>query len=279
MTAQHEPRRRRRIVVALGGSPAEDLLEAMAELAGAMEAELAGLFVEDINLLRLAELSFARAFSEEGPAERRIETGTIERALRAQARAAERALAAAAARADVPWSFRVARGLMEATLIEAIREADLLALGAARHALIGRGELRIVAQETTQLWQRRMGVEAQPAGAGPVAVVFNRSSAAPRVLEAAARLARRQRRPLLVFLVAGTEANAAKLKARAERLLEGHRDVRYRTLIAPGIQGLIEAARAAGPCGLVLDAGKEMLERSTLQALQESLTCTVLLVP
>lgn len=279
MTVKRRPPRRRRIVVALGGRGAtEDLLEVMAELAQSMEAELAGLFVEDINLLRLAGLPFARAFSHHEAAERPIEAAAMERELRAQARAAERALAAVAARTGVPWSFHVARGLIEAALIEAAREADLLALASAHRALLGREELRLVAQETTHVWERRIGVRRTPAEAGPVAVVFGRSSTAPRVLEAAARLARRDGRPLLVFLVATSEENAAKLKTGAEKLLEGQPGVRYRKLIAPGIGGLIEAIRIARPCGLVLDAGKEMLEPSAIQALQESLTCPVLLV-
>jgi len=280
MTAAQPPtRERRRLVVALGGGRlAEDMLEAMGELAAAMEAELAGLFVEDINLLRLAGLPFARAFSQERPGEQRLETGALEEALRAQARAAERALAAVAARAGVPYSFRVTRGLLESALLEAAQEADLLALGAVRRALLSAQEVRIVGRETTEIWQRRAVRLAPHPAIGPVAVVFTRTSAGPRVLEAAAGLARRNGRPLLVFLVASSEENAAKLKARAVQSIPSEQPVRFRTLIAPDLPALIQAVRAAEPCGLVLDAGRELLSRETIQALQEALTCQMLLV-
>ena len=280
MTAAQPPaRERRRLVVALGGGRlAEDMLEAMGELAAAMEAELAGLFVEDINLLRLAGLPFARVFSHEWAGERRFETGALEEELRAQARAAERALAAVAARAGVPYSFRVTRGLLESALLEAAQEADLLALGAVRRVLLSTQEVRIVGRETTEIWQRRAGRPSPHPEIGPVAVVFNRTSAAPRVLEAAAGLARRNGRPLLVFLVASSEENAAKLKARAVQSIPSEQPVQFRTLIAPGLPALIQAVRAAEPCGLVLDAGRELLSRETIQALQEALTCQMLLV-
>ena len=50
-----------RILVALDASPqSEAALRAAAELAALLEAELEGLFVEDINLLHLCGLPFGR---------------------------------------------------------------------------------------------------------------------------------------------------------------------------------------------------------------------------
>ena len=51
----------RRIVVGLDAGPRDRAaLEAAAQLAARMQAELVGLFVEDIDLLHLAGLPFAR---------------------------------------------------------------------------------------------------------------------------------------------------------------------------------------------------------------------------
>ena len=53
----------RRILVALDASPHSlAALEAAAELAASLRAELIGLFVEDANLLRVAGFPFAREF-------------------------------------------------------------------------------------------------------------------------------------------------------------------------------------------------------------------------
>ncbi|MGB7837261.1 MAG: universal stress protein, partial [Terrimicrobiaceae bacterium] len=54
----------RRILVALDASAhSRAALEAACELALGLDAELSGLFVEDINLLRLAQLPFASEIS------------------------------------------------------------------------------------------------------------------------------------------------------------------------------------------------------------------------
>jgi len=70
-------------------------LEAAAGLASGLGAELAGLFVEDINLMRMAELPFARELGLSSAAVRRVEAIELERTLRLQAERVRTALAAA----------------------------------------------------------------------------------------------------------------------------------------------------------------------------------------
>jgi len=111
-----------RIVVALdAGTPARDLDAAVA-LAGRTGAELLGLFVEDIELIRFAALPFAREIGAASAARRELDVASVERALRALANEAERLLAGAAGRSSVPWSFRVARGMLVDVLLAAAAE-------------------------------------------------------------------------------------------------------------------------------------------------------------
>ena len=74
--------------------------------------ELAGLFVEDANLLRVAALPFTREVGAISGVARPIELPDIERVLRVQAEAAKRMLVELAGELSVPWSFRIERGNM-----------------------------------------------------------------------------------------------------------------------------------------------------------------------
>jgi nucleotide-binding universal stress UspA family protein len=97
----------RRILVALDASrQSVAALQVAADLASHLEAELVGLFVEDINLLRLAELPFAREVGSYSATRRRLNTRQVERQLKVQAERARRALEAYADRASVRWSLR-----------------------------------------------------------------------------------------------------------------------------------------------------------------------------
>ena len=83
---QNEELAIRRILVALDGSyHSLAALEAAAELAASLEAELHGLFVEDVNLLRVAGSPVAREVCYPFSRTTRPNQRTMERQLRAQA--------------------------------------------------------------------------------------------------------------------------------------------------------------------------------------------------
>jgi hypothetical protein len=128
---------RRRLVVALEAGIADPELEAAVALASSLDAELLGLFVEDLDLLRFAALPFAHEIGFGSAARRRLDPASLERDLRAHAAEAERRLAGAAARERVPSAFRVARGVAHAELLAAAAESasDVLRL-----LLLGDGE-------------------------------------------------------------------------------------------------------------------------------------------
>ncbi|OGI43433.1 MAG: hypothetical protein A2150_00315, partial [Candidatus Muproteobacteria bacterium RBG_16_64_11] len=129
----------RRILVALDAStPSLAALDAAAAVAAKWEAELLGLFVEDINLLQLAALPFTREVGFPSAIQRPIEPQDIERRLRAQARLSKQALARVAGRFNLRWSFRTERGQIVTQLLEVAREADLIVLGLRGRKVAGR---------------------------------------------------------------------------------------------------------------------------------------------
>lgn len=106
-----------------GGAP-----EAIAELAQEMQAELLGLFIEDVELLRFAALPFAREVGFPSAARREMDLAGLERQLRAQAAGLRQALATALEPTAVSWSFRVARTSPASAVEAALAEGHAPAL-------------------------------------------------------------------------------------------------------------------------------------------------------
>ena len=111
---------------------------AIARLARDLQAELLGLFLQDEALLRFAALPFAAEVGFASAATRALDPATLERALRSQAAALERALAAVLDPASLAWSFRVARAspadAVQAALAEGYAPALLIPPRAALRA-------------------------------------------------------------------------------------------------------------------------------------------------
>ena len=117
-----------RIVVGLDTSLiARDALSLAARLAASVDARLKGVFVEDENLLSLADLPFAREISFSGEV-RALDPERMLRAMKAQAESARRTLARIAAEAHVDWSFDVRRGRPLASLAASASAEDTLVI-------------------------------------------------------------------------------------------------------------------------------------------------------
>lgn len=135
MTEQHEQNEHKRILVALDPAvPSGSALEVMVSLGKGIRAELLGLFVEDINMLRVASLPVVREVSVVSGATRPMETARVERQLRARAREVRRRFEQAARQLRMRHSFKVARGEVVAEVRRAAEEADLVILSRAHRS-------------------------------------------------------------------------------------------------------------------------------------------------
>jgi nucleotide-binding universal stress UspA family protein len=271
----------RRIVVGLDASPHSlAALEAAADLAARMQAELVGMFVEDINLLRLAELPFAREVGMFSGTRRRLDSGQVERQLRVQAERARRALEGYAEPLHVRWTFQVTRGGVASELLSAACEADLVILGRTSQRLSGRRQLgstaRGVAAEAVcpalvVSHGRRLRL--------PVLVVMDGSPQAWKAMAVAVWLVREEDRHLAVFVLGQSLEAARVLKGEvAEWLRERKVVARYRVLVRPSLSRLTETIEREGCGTLVLPAQSPLLESATILSLLEQLELAVLLV-
>jgi nucleotide-binding universal stress UspA family protein len=270
------PRVGRRVLVALDASRASlDALSAAAALAARLGAELEGLFVEDVNLLRVAGLPFASQLSSLSGAPRPLERRALELELRALAEAARTALAQAAQRLDVEWSFRVARGQVSVELFEAAGNADVLVLGRTGRR-VGRRPGGTARAAASRAPTSVLLVGPGPGLGQPILVAYDGSPAADRVLDLAARLDGGAG-GLTVLMTAASPAEAEKLAERARRRLAREGESAPRCVMVARRQDLVRAVQASGAL-LVLGAAAAALGEAGLELLLEEIESPLLVV-
>ncbi|MCP5370234.1 MAG: hypothetical protein H6907_00750 [Hyphomicrobiales bacterium] len=125
--------RYRRVVLALDSSgDGAEALDLIAALAARLGADISGLFVEDIDLLRLAALPGTRVVSTLSRGAGQISPATIERSLRGRMALVRRAMEEAARRRRVSSSFEVRQGRVVTEAVGAAGESDLVVINLAR---------------------------------------------------------------------------------------------------------------------------------------------------
>ena len=206
-TTQRAALRFRRVLVALDSSAASDAtLEVAAGLAAATASELAGLFVEDQDLLRLAELPFAREIQLTKALTRALEPALVLQDLRAQAAVAREAMARQAALHRVSWSFQVTQGRSEDAIFLAAAAGDIIAVARgfgplARFGRVSRELRALAARAPGPLLLAGDGGGGRP---GTVLLPYDASPAAEGMLAIASDLAQVRREPLEIMLLGET---------------------------------------------------------------------------
>jgi nucleotide-binding universal stress UspA family protein len=180
------------IAVAIDCSPhSKASLEAAAEMAARLKAELIGIFVEDINLLHMAGLPFAEEIRMYSSDTVKLDTGQLERLLRQQAKKAREMLQHTAQALTLRHTFRVLRGMVSEQVMSAAPEADMLVLGRSGRSPSCRKGLGSTAR--TALYEGKMSVMLMRPGVtaaeGPLLVLYDGSPASKRALTTALEIA------------------------------------------------------------------------------------------
>ncbi|MBI3177306.1 MAG: universal stress protein [Chloroflexi bacterium] len=274
-----KPERIRRILVALDASPHSlAALQAAAELAAELGTELVGVFVEDVNLVRLAALPVTREIGHTSARIRGLDEATMTRQLRGLAQRAERALAGEAGRLQVRWSFRVSRGTIGAELWGAASEADLVVMGRTGWSAQRRAGSSVEAVLASGM--RRTLVIGTGAGLQPtLLVVHDGSEMGDRALTTATLLAKSKGGYLTVAISRPDPEQAQRLQRQvAEQLRPQGLEVRYRWLHRSDSRALAELVASEQRCVLVLPAEAPQLHDLPLPEILENLNCPVLIV-
>jgi hypothetical protein len=248
-----------RVTVMLGNSLTDrDTLAALELLGPDPAAEVLGLFIEDSELLSLADIPVVREYCRLTQAGRRLQADELERQFRSQARRAERALAEMVNPRGCPWSFRALRGDPVDLLRQTLAGVDLMLLGA-----------------TAGL--PPVTVRRPAAAKRPVMAVFNRPEPATRALRVALRMAESSGAGLVVALAADSPQELDTLREQARGIV-GERPVDYLEISSHSIAGTLEGLRRHPAGQLVLGMPAEPLDDHTIALLRGRSNCTVILV-
>ena len=223
-------------------------LEAAVELAADLDAELVGIYVEDINLIRLAALPAVLETGEASAHTRRLESSRMDRQLRSQASRAAQAMALAASRAQIRWTFTVARGSIETELLQAANEADLFILGRAGWSgkrRLGSTARKLVAAGANRIMIIERGERLLPT----LMTVYDGSDQSKRALDTAISLGEY----MAVGIVAEYEDQAKVLQSDVAAVMDflGLK-ARYRWLVRADTRELANMLRTQEECILIL---------------------------
>lgn len=247
----------RRVLVALDTlSRSQAALHTAGALAAEFDAELAGLFVEDIDLARLFALPFARELCVLSGELRPLSPADIERGWRRDAAMLEQRLAEAAGALRLRWSFRVARGRRVVEASVQAQAVDLVVLAARAAAL----------PETTRV----------PTAAAPV-LVLAEPGRPDAGIDLGVRLARRSGTELVLLIPAADPAAFEAACQAGRAAAKGEARLRCVPLETADPAGLLRALRREAAGCLVLPDRNRLLEGGGYVRLLDAADCPVVL--
>ena len=277
MSEQHNIRR---ILVALDASTYSLVaLQAAVALAAEQEAELVGLFVEDINLLHLSELPFSHEIRRLSATASQLSGQRMKVAMRIQAARARRALENAAARAEIASTFRIVRGHVSLELVAASLEADLLILGRVSQPLTRRVKIGSTARAVALQTPRSVLLtQPSPGDEQSVMVTFAGSDLSWRALATALPLIQPDQ-TLIILLTNGSQAEREQWQAETALWLRQKgvtAEYRYLEQATPHLLAL--AAQKTGCSLLILNSELINSSEEILYTLLETVDCSLLFV-
>ncbi|MEA3375847.1 MAG: universal stress protein [Chloroflexota bacterium] len=270
-----------RILVAL--DPSEHslaALEAAARMAGRLDADLVGLFVEDVNVRRLAELPFIQEVGLFTATCRRVEVQRLSRQLRVQAGAVRRRFTAATRSIATRCTFREVRGAVAPEVLRAASEADVIVLGKGAWSPFETGRLapavrRVLSEAPASTLILRAEAHVEP----PMRVVYDGTPLGDKAVATAAALAEGEDGHLTILLLTDEPDRASRLRMTIqERLVGTDLEAEFQTLTETSVSRLAYLVAREERGTLVLPAHGETLEDEALLGFLDETQAPVLFI-
>lgn len=272
----------RRILVALNVVEANfSAIEAGFLLASRLEAQLAALLVEDINLLHLAELPFAAEIGRDRQVLRSLDSHGMARSLRVRSEQARRALLEQTQGRRLAVSFRQARGQWMEETLAAAAGSDLLIVARDYRGVVlqgpeTRGVVAVVRGAPCSVLVTGQSLD----HASVVQVLYDGTPASRRALATAIKFVEDDQRFFVALIPSGNPVTARALAASCHDIAAQHGcDVRIRAIGDTTVTEMQEVLRNRRIHLLILghDSLKEE-DGDILETLLRQIPCPVLLI-
>lgn len=209
-----------RIIVGWQSNTAIDIsAEAATLLAAATEAEVVGLFVEDDALIELAGLPFVRSLSLGSSSPKPVTRESIVAAYARGAAVCRRVLSTHAGRAQVKWSFSTERGKLPAKIRSIAAASDFVVLSG---DIQGFGAKQLMDELRSSPTDVRgillAGLRQRASQIGPVIAIDDGDQKGEQTIKLAVSVATAGKTGLVIFVIAGTNAEADDIIRRAEKV-------------------------------------------------------------
>ncbi len=261
-------------------------IDSVARLAARMEVDLAGLFIEDEDLLRAAGYSWASAVSVLSATRHSLDTSVLRRAMKVQAEASSQLLERTARARGVKSSFAIRRGRLKTEVLAAATDTDLVVVDWS----CGEFLLRATGGRRKQPGAvARAIAEAAPGPVlllrkdasidGPVLAAYNGTPAAETALELAIELADHHGGMIEVAFLTGSLGLVRQWRERVSARME-ERGVQATFVHMPhaDLNELYREVRRQHATLMVLEAGLPFLEGIATHGLLGRMDCSMLLV-
>jgi len=208
-----------------GGAASPLILEAATRFARIFRGELHGLFVENEELLALAQMPFAREISLTGGHTRTLSVDVVRKEMEAASAAMEREFERLTRAARVQARFEVVRGAAEEMLRKAMEDTGILAIGEPL-ALAAPGMFpELLAELTGIAGIIVVGCEARRAH-GPIFTIIDSSANVALLIDTAEQMASEGAQEVILLIAGAEGSEAERLEAEARSALDA--GTRYR---------------------------------------------------
>jgi nucleotide-binding universal stress UspA family protein len=259
-----------RILVALDASAVNrSILQAAATLAVNLDAKINALFIEDINLFRLAELPFAREIVYGSDTGREMNVANMERSVHMQTSRLRQLVETIAQQSQVNISFDVKRGDIATAICNASKQTDLLIFG--KNTQLIKQSLKVGTIAKTLLSSTHCNLMVLQHGAiieRPVVVAFDGSEVSQYAASLASRLAQQDHNALIVLFPAVDDYRYQQLyKQLMEKLNDAALQINAVRLTGNTVAQILQVIKQQNGRILLLESGRTFLTNDQTQEL------------
>lgn len=272
-----------RILVLLDGSRLSlAALEVAAEIAAARNADVVGIFVEEINLLRTAGYGFAQEVGGSSGLARPLKMAALEARMRVLAEQARRSLQQTMDRRGLTQTLMLCRGQVAEEVLNLMQPDDLVVLGrVGRSCVLGTqlgSTARVLLRQApgeVLLW-----TEPRPQHQHRVVVLLNHDQVGnQRAIRVAAELARRNKQPLSVLLRSKSEDEQTQVQAILTYLQGEGVAARVKSIATASASAVIRAVQEEDASQLVVSRTSSIFADQSAEALLSELNLPITVTP